>query len=75
MTGADVMTAGVGGALMAGLMTSCAMQGRKASEVLSLLKNYKEPAPEQETSTEQELSSAQKRQEETKAEETIKQAS
>lgn len=38
MTGADVMTAGVGGALMAGLMTTCAMQGRKASEVLRLLK-------------------------------------
>ncbi|WP_420592238.1 phytoene desaturase family protein [Bacterioplanoides sp.] len=43
MTGADVMTAGVGGALMAGLMTTCAMQGRKANEVLKLLKEYQEP--------------------------------
>lgn len=41
MTGADVMTAGVGGALMAGLMTTCAMQGRKANDVLKLLKDYK----------------------------------
>lgn len=43
MTGSDVMTAGVGGALMAGMMTSCAMQGRKAGEVVKLLKNYQEP--------------------------------
>lgn len=42
MTGADVMTAGVGGALMAGLMTTCAMQGRKANDVLKLLKDYQE---------------------------------
>ena len=75
MTGADVMTAGVGGALMAGLMTSCAMQGRKASEVLSLLKNYKEPTAEQETSLKQETNSERESQEETKAEEAIKQAS
>lgn len=41
MTGADVMTAGVGGAMMGGLMTSCAMQGLfKAKDVLALLKNY-----------------------------------
>jgi len=45
MTGADVMTAGVGGALMAGLMTTCAMQGRKAGEVLKLLKGYQPDTP------------------------------
>jgi len=43
MTGSDVMTAGVGGALMAGLMTSCAMQGRKAGQVMKLLKEYQAP--------------------------------
>jgi all-trans-retinol 13,14-reductase len=42
MTGSDVMTAGVGGAMMAGMMTTCAMQGRKAGEVMKLLKNYQE---------------------------------
>lgn len=42
MTGADVMTAGVGGALMAGLMTTCCMQGLTgAKEVIHLLKTYK----------------------------------
>jgi len=45
MTGSDVMTAGVGGALMAGMMTTCAMRGRKAKDVVNLLKNYEE-APE-----------------------------
>jgi all-trans-retinol 13,14-reductase len=45
MTGSDVMTAGVGGALMAGVMTTCCMQGlRKSKDVISLLKNYK-PQP------------------------------
>ncbi|MBL4797474.1 MAG: NAD(P)/FAD-dependent oxidoreductase [Oleispira sp.] len=43
MTGSDIMTAGVGGALMAGMMTTCAMQGRKAGEVVKLLKNYQQP--------------------------------
>ena len=58
MTGADVMTAGVGGALMAGLMTTCAMQGRKAREVLKLLKNY-QPTPSQpQTSADQSQASA-----------------
>lgn len=42
MTGADVMTAGVGGAVMAGLMTTFRMQGlRKMSKVKQLLKQYK----------------------------------
>ena len=41
MTGSDVMTAGVGGALMAGLMTTINMQGLfKSGQVTSLLKNY-----------------------------------
>jgi all-trans-retinol 13,14-reductase len=45
MTGSDVMTAGVGGALMAGVMTTCCMQGlRKSKGVISLLKNYKPKA-------------------------------
>ena len=52
MTGSDIMTAGVGGALMAGLMTTCAMQGRKAGEVMKLLKNYQEPNTETEILTE-----------------------
>jgi all-trans-retinol 13,14-reductase len=46
MTGSDVMTAGVGGALMAGMMTTCAMQGRKAGQVVKLLKDYQEPVKE-----------------------------
>jgi len=44
MTGSDVMTAGVGGAMMAGMMTTCAMQGRKAKSVVNLLKTYEEPS-------------------------------
>lgn len=44
MTGSDVMTAGVGGALMAGMMTTCAMQGRKANQVVKLLKDYQDPS-------------------------------
>ncbi len=51
MTGADVMTAGVGGALMAGMMTACAMQGRKAGEVLKLLKEWQPPQPDETKTT------------------------
>ncbi|MCA6060328.1 NAD(P)/FAD-dependent oxidoreductase [Thalassolituus sp. ST750PaO-4] len=51
MTGADVMTAGVGGALMAGMMTACAMQGRKAGEVLKLLKEWQPPQPDETETT------------------------
>jgi all-trans-retinol 13,14-reductase len=58
MTGADVMTAGVGGALMAGLMTTCAMQGRKAREVLKLLKNYRSTPSEPQPAAEQPKASA-----------------
>lgn len=39
LTGQDVLTAGVGGALTGGLMTTCAMLGRKANAVLKLLKS------------------------------------
>jgi len=46
MTGSDVMTAGVGGAMMAGMMTTCAMQGRKAKAVVDLLKTYEEQPEE-----------------------------
>jgi len=52
MTGSDVMTAGVGGALMGGLMTTCSMQGRKAGAVMKLLKNYQEDVSS-DTETEQ----------------------
>lgn len=42
MTGADVMTAGVGGALMGGLMTTCSMSGMSgAKDVIRLLKTYR----------------------------------
>jgi len=51
MTGSDVMTAGVGGAMMAGVMTTSAMLGRKAGEVMKLLKNYQQPS-QQTTDTE-----------------------
>ncbi|WNC70558.1 NAD(P)/FAD-dependent oxidoreductase [Thalassotalea psychrophila] len=41
LTGADIMTAGVGGALMGGVMTTMRMQGlRKMSQVTALFKNY-----------------------------------
>ena len=44
MTGADVMTAGVGGALMAGMMTSMRMLGlTKMSQIKSLLTSYQSP--------------------------------
>lgn len=38
LTGADVVTAGVGGALMGGVMTTCAMLGWRAYQVMDLLK-------------------------------------
>ena len=38
LTGQDVLTAGVGGALTGGLMTTCAMLGHRARSVLKLLK-------------------------------------
>ncbi len=41
MTGADVMTAGVGGAMMGGVMAASAMQGLRGKEVFKLLKNYR----------------------------------
>lgn len=44
MTGSDVMTAGVGGALMSAVMTTSAMQGLKAGKVMKLLKDY-QPTP------------------------------
>ncbi|CAH0992083.1 4,4'-diapophytoene desaturase (4,4'-diapolycopene-forming) [Sinobacterium norvegicum] len=45
MTGSDVMTAGVGGALMGGLMTTMSMLGLGgSSKVQSLIKNYQIPA-------------------------------
>ena len=41
LTGADIMTAGVGGALMGGVMTTMRMQGlRNMSQVTKLLKRY-----------------------------------
>ncbi|MEL0027532.1 MAG: NAD(P)/FAD-dependent oxidoreductase [Perlucidibaca sp.] len=43
ITGQDVVTAGVGGALMGGLMTTCALLGRQSSQVMDLLKNWQAP--------------------------------
>lgn len=46
MTGQDVVTAGVGGALLAGVMTTAAMQGLRFNRVFELLKNWEpESAP------------------------------
>ncbi|CAM3584820.1 phytoene desaturase family protein [Parendozoicomonas haliclonae] len=39
LTGADVMTAGVGGAMMGGVMTTVAMEGLRGKRVMQLLKN------------------------------------
>ena len=58
MTGSDVMTAGVGGALMAGMMTSCVMQGRKAGYVVKLLKKYQEPTQDDKDFNKCELSAS-----------------
>ncbi|WP_068857941.1 phytoene desaturase family protein [Perlucidibaca aquatica] len=49
LTGQDVVTAGVGGALMAGMLTTCALMGRKANSVMDLLKNWQ--PTQQEAST------------------------
>ncbi|MFT6153929.1 MAG: all-trans-retinol 13,14-reductase [Crocinitomicaceae bacterium] len=44
MTGVDVMTAGVGGGLMGGVMSTMSMLGLKqGKQVLGLFKNYQEP--------------------------------
>ncbi len=50
MTGSDVMTAGVGGALMGGVMSSMSILGlKKGKQVMNLFKNYQEPSePESE---------------------------
>lgn len=40
MTGQDVVTAGVGGALLAGLLTTAAMQGWRYNQVFKLLENW-----------------------------------
>ncbi len=45
LTGQDVVSAGVGGALVGGLMTTSAMLGKDAWKVLRLLKNWR-PTPE-----------------------------
>lgn len=45
MTGSDVMTAGVGGALMGGVMCTMRVLGlRKGGEVMKLFKDYVEPS-------------------------------
>lgn len=45
LTGQDVLTAGVGGALLGGVMTAAAMQGRHADRVFKLLKQWQAPIP------------------------------
>ncbi|WP_233709865.1 phytoene desaturase family protein [Pseudomaricurvus albidus] len=48
LTGVDVMTAGVGGGLMGGMLTTMRMLGlRHMGKVRSLLKNYKPVVPDQ----------------------------
>lgn len=44
LTGSDVVTAGVGGALMGGVMTTMAMQGLKGGKVMDLIKSWKPEA-------------------------------
>ena len=44
LTGQDVVTAGVGGALMGGVLTTAAMMGARAGSVFKLLKTWKPPA-------------------------------
>jgi all-trans-retinol 13,14-reductase len=44
LTGQDVVTAGVGGALLGGVMTTAAMMGRQADKVFRLLKQWQPPA-------------------------------
>lgn len=41
LTGSDVVTAGVGGALMGGVMTSAAMLGLQGPKVMELIKSWK----------------------------------
>jgi len=41
LTGSDILTAGVGGALMGGVMTTMTMMGLKANKVTELLKSWK----------------------------------
>lgn len=43
LTGQDVVTAGVGGALMGGLLTVSALLGRDAPQVMNLLKHWQPP--------------------------------
>jgi all-trans-retinol 13,14-reductase len=43
LTGADTVTAGVGGALMSGVLTASCLMGRRAGEVQQLLKNWQPP--------------------------------
>ncbi len=45
LTGQDVVSAGVGGALMAGFLTTSAMLGRDAMKLMRLVKQW-QPAPE-----------------------------
>lgn len=52
LTGADVVTAGVGGALMAGVMTASAMMGVKGYKVMGLIKKWQPEQNTEETSKE-----------------------
>jgi len=52
LTGQDVVTAGVGGALMGSLMTACALLGRQSSQVMDLLTHWKPPVETPEAGTE-----------------------
>ena len=53
LTGSDAMTAGVGGALMGGVMSTMSLLGlRDGKKVMELFKNYQEPAAVTETPSE-----------------------
>lgn len=49
LTGQDAVTAGVGGALMGGVLTAAAMLGPRAGRVFRLLKEWRAPAAATET--------------------------
>lgn len=47
LTGADIVTAGIGGALMGGVMTTCSMVGWKSYQVMDLIKKIYQPEKSQ----------------------------
>lgn len=59
LTGSDAMTAGVGGALMGGVMSTMCLLGLKnGKQVMQLFKNYQEPKVEAEAETDKKIKAA-----------------